>query len=87
LFIGRNTIRATPIFELNARYSRFFPIRERSNVEFMAEFTNLTNQSNITGVNSTAQVNAAGIILTPAPLNPTAARDQRLVQLGFRYNW
>ena len=87
LFIGRDTIRGPAIFEMNARYSRFFPIRERSNVEFIAESTNVTNQSNITALNTTAQVNAAGLILVPAPNTPTGARDQRLIQLGVRYNF
>jgi len=87
LFIGRDTIRGPAIFEMNARYSRFFPIRERSNIEFIAESTNVTNQSNITALNTTAQVNAAGLILVPAPNNPTGARDQRLIQLGVRYNF
>ena len=43
LFIGRNTFRAPAVFELNARYSRFFPIAERYILEFLAETTNLTN--------------------------------------------
>ena len=43
LFIGRNTFRAPAVFELNARYSRFFPIAERYVLEFLAETTNLTN--------------------------------------------
>ena len=29
LFIGRNTLRGPAAFELNARYSRFFPIKDR----------------------------------------------------------
>jgi hypothetical protein len=32
-------------------------------------------------------VDAAGNITTPAPLTPTGARDQRLLQLGLRFNW
>jgi hypothetical protein len=85
LFIGRDTIRAPAIFEMNVRYSRFFPIKERSRLEFLAESTNITNTLNVTSVNSTASVNAIGLILTPASNAATAARDQRLVQLGFRY--
>jgi len=87
LFVGRDTIRAGWVAEINARYSRLFPITEKKSVEFLAETTNLGNRLNVTGLNSTATVDAAGNILTPASLAPNAARDQRLVQLGLRFNW
>jgi len=32
-------------------------------------------------------VDAAGNITTPATLAPTGSRDQRLLQLGLRFNW
>ncbi len=87
LFVGRNTLRAKPAFELNARYSRFFPITDRYRVEFLAESTNITNTLNVTGVNSTAQVDANGNITTPASGFATATRDQRLIQLGVRFHF
>jgi hypothetical protein len=87
LSVGRNTLRAASVFEWNARYSRFFPISEKYNLEFLAESTNLTNTLNVTAVNSTAQVDPAGNILTPAPGAATGARDQRLIQLGLRFNF
>jgi hypothetical protein len=87
LFIGRNTIRGPGQFEMNARYSRLFPIRERASLEFLAETTNLTNRLNVIGLNSTATVDAAGNITTPPSLAPTGSRDQRLLQLGVRCNW
>ncbi|MGI8742902.1 MAG: carboxypeptidase regulatory-like domain-containing protein [Bryobacteraceae bacterium] len=86
-FIGRNTVRGPAIFELNARYSRLFPIHERSNVEFLAESTNVTNTLNVYNVNTSAQVNTLGIITVPPSLAGTAARDQRLIQIGVRYNF
>jgi hypothetical protein len=84
LFIGRNTLRGPAVFELNARYSRFFPISDRYKLEFFAETTNLTNTVNATAVNSIAQVDAAGQITVPASGAIIAARDQRLIQLGLR---
>jgi hypothetical protein len=87
LNVGRNTLRANPAFELNARYSRFFPITDRDRFEFLAESTNVTNTLNVTGVNSTAQVDANGNITTPASGFATAARDQRLIQLGVRFHF
>ena len=87
LFVGRNTITAPPTFELNARYSRYFPIREMLRAEFFAESTNVFNRTNVTGLNSTATVDTLGQIVTPASLAWTSALDQRLIQLGFKLNW
>jgi hypothetical protein len=87
LFVGRNTLRGPGQFEMNARYSRLFPIRESKQMEFIAETTNLTNRLNVTGINSTATVDAAGNITAAPSLAPTGSRDQRLLQLGLRFNW
>ena len=84
LFVGRNTARAAAVFELNARYSRLFPLSERKSLEFMAESTNTTNKLNVTNLNTTAQVDAFGNIIVPPPNAAIAARDQRLIQLGVR---
>jgi hypothetical protein len=85
LFIGRNTIRGPETVQLDLRYTRQFPIRERMRAEFFGEFTNLFNRTNVTGIASNATVDAAGVITTPASLAWTAALDQRLMQLGFRF--
>jgi hypothetical protein len=87
LFLGRNTVRAPAIFELNARYSRMFPVSEHKSFEFTAESTNITNTLNVTNLNTTAQVNASGTIIVPPPNAATSARDQRLIQLGVRFNF
>ncbi|HEY1495956.1 MAG TPA: TonB-dependent receptor, partial [Candidatus Solibacter sp.] len=87
LFVGRDTIRGGYVAEINARYSRLFPIQERKSVEFLVESTNLGNRLNVTALNSTATVDTAGNITTPATLAPTSSRDQRLLQLGLRFNW
>jgi hypothetical protein len=87
LYVGRDTIRAGYAAEINARYSRLFPVTEKKSVEFLAETTNLGNRLNVTGLNTTATVDAAGNITTPATLAPNGSRDQRLLQLGLRFNW
>jgi hypothetical protein len=87
LFVGRDTIRAGYVAEINARYSRLFPITEHKSAEFIVESTNLGNRLNVTGLNTTATVDAVGNITTPATLAPNASRDQRLLQLGVRFNW
>lgn len=87
LYIGRNTIRGQEIYQMDARYSRIFPIGERIRPEFLVEAWNLFNHSNVTGYNTTATVDAQGRILTPPSMAQTAALDPRLLQLGVRVNW
>ncbi len=87
LFIGRNTIRGQAIYQMDARYSHFFPIRERFRPEFLAEAWNVFNHSNVTGYNTTAQVDTFGNIVVPPSLAQTAALDPRLLQLGIRFTW
>jgi hypothetical protein len=84
LFVGRDTLNAPPTVQLNVRYTRLIPITERYKGEFFGESTNLFNHTNVTGLNATAKVNAAGNITTPASLAWTSALDQRLIQLGLR---
>jgi hypothetical protein len=87
LYIGRNTIRGQGIYQMDARYSRIFPISERIRPEFLVEAWNLFNHSNVTGYNTTATVDAQGRILTPPSMAQTAALDPRLLQLGVRVTW
>ena len=87
LFVGRNTLLAPATFEVNMRYTRAIPIRERFSAEFFLESTNIFNRTNVTGLNSTAAVDVAGNITTPAPLNWTGALDQRLIQLGLKFKF
>jgi len=87
LYVGRNTLRAPGTYEVNMRYTRTIPIRERFGAEFFVESTNIFNHTNVTGLNSTAAVDVAGNITTPAPLNWTGALDQRLIQLGVKFKF
>ncbi len=85
LNVQRNSLMAPTWFELNARYSRVFPIGERIRAEFIAESTNILNRTNVTGLNSTATVDAAGNITAQPTRAWTGAADQRLIQLGVRF--
>ena len=87
LFIGRNTIVVPSTYELNVRYSRIFPIGERWKPEFFFESTNLLNHTNVTGMNTTATVDATGAITTPATLAWSSAIDQRLIQFGLKLSF
>jgi hypothetical protein len=84
LFVGRNTLNAPATVQLNVRYTRLIPIGERFKGEFFGESTNILNHTNVTGLNATARVDAAGSITTPASLAWTSALDHRLIQLGLR---
>jgi hypothetical protein len=84
LFIGRNTYLGPPTYQLDLRYSRIFPIGERFKPEFLAEFTNIFNHTNVTGINTTATTNSLGVIMAAPSYAWTSALDQRLVQFGVR---
>ena len=84
LYVGRNTIRGQNIYQLDLRYSRIFPVRERYKPEFFAEFNNIFNHTNVTNLNSTASVDTLGNIISQPTRLTTAALDPRLMQLGFR---
>jgi len=91
LYIGRNTLRGPNVYQIDARYSRIFPIGERWKPEFFAEAWNLFNHSNFSGsgnsLNSIATVNSAGVILTQPTLQPINALDPRLLQLGIKLSF
>lgn len=87
LYVGRNTLVAPNTFEVNLRYSRTFPLRERFGAEFFMESTNIFNHTNVTGLNNTATVDVAGNITTPASLAWTSALDQRLIQFGLKFKF
>jgi hypothetical protein len=84
LFIGRNTYRGPATYQLDTRYTRLVPFGERVQGQFFAEFTNLLNHTNVTAVNTTATVNAAGAIVTAPSYAWNTALDQRLLQFGIR---
>jgi hypothetical protein len=86
-FVGRNTLRVPRTIEFNARYSRVFPIREAMNFEFLAESTNIFNRTNVTGMTSGATVDPLGNILAQPSLAWSSALDQRLIQLGLKFNF
>ncbi len=87
LYIGRNTVRGPKIVQMDLRYSHLFPIKERYRAEFLGEFTNIFNHSNITGINTTASVDAAGNIMAAPTYLGTASLDPRLIQLGLRFSF
>ncbi len=87
LFVGRNTLRAPRMFELNVRYVRIFPLRDSLRLELIAESTNILNHTNAVSLNNTAFVAASGAVLRNPSGSWTGALEQRLLQVGFRVNF
>jgi hypothetical protein len=89
LYVGRDTVRGPAIYQIDARYTRtFLTIKERFKPKFIAEFNNVFNRENITSINATAAVDAAGNITTPPTLLPTSTvLEKRIVQFGVRLDW
>lgn len=89
LGIGRNSIYLPARYNVDARFSRFVPIRGSIRAEIAAEFKNLFNTVQTSAVNRIVTTNAAGEPLVTVPagssaLQPTAGYEQRQFQLGFK---
>ena len=89
LFLGRNTIRTPNVYQVDVRYTRtFFKLWERLQPRFFLEANNVLNHPNITTINTTAVVNAAGIITGQPTYAPVSTLlEGRIVQLGVRAEW
>ena len=89
LYIGRDTVRGAAIYQFDARYTRtFLTIKERFKPKFIAEFNNVFNRENITSINTTATVDAAGNITAAPSLAPlSTVLEKRIVQFGVRLDW
>jgi hypothetical protein len=91
--LGRNV-------NLDARYSRLFPLPNGQRAEFFIEAKNVFNTYNVSSVNNTVQVDTSGNPLVPIPTTLCAARTSstscfpvtgtyqpRQMQLGFKYSF
>lgn len=92
LFVGRNSMYLPARWNVDMRYSRFIPIHGTRRVEIVAEFKNVLNTVQTSGVNATVQVDTAGTPLVPLPKEgkdfpPTGGYEQRLFQLGFKLHF
>jgi hypothetical protein len=89
LYVGRDTARGPAIYQFDARFTRtFLTIKERFRPKFIAEFNNVFNRENITSLNATATVDAAGNITGAPTLAPSSTvLEKRIVQFGVRLDW
>jgi hypothetical protein len=89
LFVGRNSMYLPARYNVDLRYSRFVPIRGSIRAEVLAEFKNIFNIVQTSGVNRIIQTDALGNALAPIPTDgsgfpATAGYEQREFQLGFK---
>jgi hypothetical protein len=99
LFIERNSMYIPARYNVDLRYSRFFRIHGSRQLEVQAEFKNIFNIPQPSGVNNTLTVNANGfpidaggnqlplstISLKGDDYEPSGGREQRKFQLGFKF--
>ncbi len=79
-----NSFRLPVYATIDLRLTRNFRVRERQNLELMAEVFNLASRLNVTNVNRTWGPNATAA----SNFNqPTAAETSRQFQLGVRYSF
>jgi hypothetical protein len=90
LFVTRNSLNLPGRKNVDARISRFISFRDRYKFEIQAEFKNIFNWEQVSGVQTTYAVNATtGAATVPLPNNsgaliPTNGYEQRKFQLGFK---
>ena len=90
LFITRNSLNLPMRKNVDARISRFINFGRSYKFEIQAEFKNIFNWEQVSGVQTTYTVNATtGAATTTLPFNsgaliPTNGYEQRKFQLGFK---
>jgi hypothetical protein len=98
LNIGRNSMYYPNRWNVDARYSRYIPIRKSVRAEIIAEFKNIFNIVETQGVLSSVQVDTLGNPLTPIPtyvsthskpggFTPNGGFEQREFQIGFKLHF
>lgn len=83
-FIGRNAGTGFDFLNVNARLSRVFPIRERFQIEGIAEAFNLLNHLNGVSLNGTFGTGTYPSNPLPTFKQITAVADPRTLQLALR---
>jgi hypothetical protein len=80
--VGRGVLRGPGLMELDASLFKTVPIRERMNLQFRAEFFNLTNHPNFATPNPI--VTANGVISPSAGLITSTVTTSRQIQFGLK---
>jgi hypothetical protein len=89
--IKRNSGKTPPQFNVDLRYSRFFKLAERYNLEVFSEFQNLFNRNSIVSFNNVTVTTDAvtGELIGGLPdfraRNQSISQDSRQFQLGLKF--
>ncbi len=92
LFVGRNSMYMPNRYNVDMRYSRYFPVHGNMRLEVIAEFKNVFNIVQLQSVNSTVPVDTAGNPLSMVPtdawgFSSQSGFEQREFQLGFKFRF
>lgn len=98
LFYGRNSNSLPNRWNVDMRYSRYVPIHNNMRLEIMAEFKNVFNTVQVSGIVSQVATDKLGNPLAPIPTYvssysnpggfvPTNGFEQREFQLGFKFHF
>jgi hypothetical protein len=94
LNVGRNSVYLPARYNVDLRFSRFIPFGGSRRMEILGEWKNIFNTEQVSGVNQTFTVDAAGNPLAPLPTTGdafidaglvTGGYEQRAFQLGFKF--
>jgi hypothetical protein len=85
--VGRNTLQGPRLFETDLSLAKQFALRERSNLQFRAEFFNLLNHANFNTPNPVVYAAATGGPSPTAGVITSTATTSRQVQLGLKLVW
>jgi len=86
--VGRNTIQGPGLRTWDMTLSKTFSIRERTKMEFKADFFNILNHTNFLFAKSGPQNGNGSTILGASQFGSlTAARDPRQIQLALKLSF
>ncbi len=92
--IVRNSGRTPKQFNVDLRYSRFFPITERFKIEFFAEAVNIFNINSVYQFNNTTLTSGFDLVtgnlsgsLPDFSTRGVTSLDSRQFQLGFKFSF
>jgi hypothetical protein len=90
--VARNSIYLPARYNVDLRYSRFFPLGASRRAEVLLELKNLFNNRQTSGLARIVTTDVAGIAATPIPPDgdsfPIAGRsgyEARQFQIGFKF--
>ena len=85
---GRNVLRNPGLLNTDLDITRAFPIKERLQLQFRAEFFNLANDSHFGGVGGTSLSSSGTISVTSGSfMQITSASGERQIRFGLRAMW